>query len=520
MIAATMLSLTLIGALIALAAWAVERACIRLALPRRFTWLVAMVAMGAAPLLPDGVLTRVPVPPAPTSSAVSTAAPQTALRAIPTTQPPDSWPPYGATIAMFGTLPVGLLLGAANAIANSATALRPLDTALLTLWGSASLLLSILTWHASHRLQRAQRRWTLQHRGGLVTPAVYVSDDIGPAAFGASRGDIVIPRWVLSLPPLERRLLLLHERSHVEARDPRLLAIGMGLVILLPWHVPLRWAYRRLQRAIEHDCDRRVLHRPQLARRYAELLLHVAERGVAARGWSQRALSCLGGPDVTMTSLLGGGAALEARLRSLVAAPITPRARLDAAAGLSLGAMLTLAACTVPIPQHLTPAPLPRFARFASLGLLERDLSWLRGGGGSDVARSVSDSLYFARNDSLVIDAIESTQPALLRLARTETPYVAVALTPENEVIAHSIRAGAPPAEARDTTAAAHRFAAAAAEAGLPLTPFTEAMFKGKLTFAADSPETFVQSMGVSHLRVGGNPLTVLWVRFKQRGSH
>jgi len=45
MIAATMLSLTLIGALIALAAWPVERACIRLALPRRFTWLVAMGAM-------------------------------------------------------------------------------------------------------------------------------------------------------------------------------------------------------------------------------------------------------------------------------------------------------------------------------------------------------------------------------------------------------------------------------------------------------------------------------------------
>jgi beta-lactamase regulating signal transducer with metallopeptidase domain len=521
MIAATLLSLTLIGVLIALAAWTVDRACLRLALPRRFTWLVAMLAMAGAPLLPDGILTRVPV------DAVTAPASQAA--ASPTV-PSDTraaddvgswWPPYGATLVFFGASPVAALLAASNGIAASATLLRPLDGALLALWLAASLLMLALTLHAALRLQRQERHWITRNRGGVRSPAIYVSEDVGPAAYGIGRGDIVIPRWAMNLPPSQRRLLLLHERSHVEAGDPRLLAFGMTLLILLPWHLPLRWAYRRLQRAIELDCDRRVLHRPQLARRYAELLLHVAERGVTARGWSQRALSCLGGPNVTMTSLMCGEPALETRLRALVAPPVTLRARLDASAGLAMGTMLTLVACTVPIPQQLSTSPIPSFARFAASGVLQRDAAWTNGVGGEAAVRSLDSERYFARTDSLLIDAIERTNPAIMRLAQTAAPYVAVALTPDNEIIAHSIEAGAPPSVATsDSVATALTMVHAAAEAGLGTSGFSDAIFRGKMALAANEPNTFIEGLGISHLRVGENPLTVLWVRFKQRGAN
>ncbi len=519
MIAATLVSLTLIGALIAVAAWTVERACARLALPRRFTWLVAMLAMAGAPLLPDGILARVPVSETVTPvSSTPVGRHGVSATALASDAGRGGWPPYGATLAVFGALPVGALLMASNAIAASASLLRPLDGVVLAGWLAASLLLLTLTLRAAHGLDRQRRHWITRERGGITAPPVYVSEDVGPAAYGVGRGEIVIPRWVVSLPPLERRLLLLHERSHVEAGDPRLLACGMVLLILLPWHLPLRWAYRRLQRAIELDCDRRVLHRPQLARRYAGLLLHVAERGVSARGWSQRALSCLGGPTVTMTSLLCGAPALETRLRALVAPPVTLRARLDASAGLGLAVMVTLAACTVPIPQQLSPLPIPSFARFAASGLLQRDAAWTNGLGGAAVVRSFDSERYFARTDSLVIEAIERTNPALMRLAATAAPYVAVALTPDNEIFAHSITAGAPPNVATsDSVTTALAMVHAAAQAGLGTTGFSDAIFKAKMEVAANEPRTFIDGLGISHLRVGANPLTVLWVRIRER---
>ena len=180
-----------------------------------------MLIMSAAPLLPNGVLTRVPVV---TPSSHSAVASQPSPKPVVSVPQADRgwWPPYGAAIAFFGALPMGAVLGVADAIARSATLLRPLDGALLAAWVGASALLLMLTWHGARRLAREQRRWTLRRRESLSAPAIYISDDVGPAAFGAGRGEIAIPRWAMNLPPLERRLLLLHERSHIEARDEEL----------------------------------------------------------------------------------------------------------------------------------------------------------------------------------------------------------------------------------------------------------------------------------------------------------
>ena len=517
MIAALMLSLTVFGVLVAAAAWMADRACMRLALPRRWTWLAAMLAMGAAPLLPDGVVTRVPVE----ATSVGAASPTPAPTVLPADERGDGaaawWPPYASTAAFFGTLPLQAVLGAATGITRSVAAFRALDVTLLSVWVLASAMLLVLTGAGARRLSRERRRWMLRQRESFASPAVWVSDDVGPAAFGASRGEIVIPRWAMSLPPLDRRLLLLHERSHVEARDPRLLAIGLALVILLPWHLPLRWAFRRLQRAIEQDCDRRVLHKPQLARRYAELLLSVAERGIAAPGWSQHALSRVGGSVATMTSLAASESALAARIRNLAVAPVTWRARAHAISGLTMAVMLVMVACTVPIPQEF--APVPASVEYEMVvASMSRDADWSKRQCATCTVMRPLDVHAVARDDSLVMDAIVRTRPELVKLAATETPFVAVALTDRNEVVAHSIRAGAPPRMA-DSVLTDARFVDAANAAGVQVSEYSEAMYAARLAAIANEPKLYLDSLGISHLLVNARPLTVLWMRFKDRAA-
>ena len=61
MIAVTLIAMTALGVFVAVAALLIERACIRLAFPRRWTWLMAMLVMCGVPLLPAGLALRVPV---------------------------------------------------------------------------------------------------------------------------------------------------------------------------------------------------------------------------------------------------------------------------------------------------------------------------------------------------------------------------------------------------------------------------------------------------------------------------
>ncbi|MCC7051886.1 MAG: hypothetical protein IT355_01380 [Gemmatimonadaceae bacterium] len=516
MIAVSMVSLTVIGALIAGAAWMADRACRHLGLPRRWTWLLAMLAMCAAPLLPDGVVRRIPVMTVPSNAGGSGG-----LRA----GPADASVATGSDGPADARAGSSAVLRQGSGFARVVARLRPLDGALMAAWGLTSFLLLAITAHGARGLASARRRWQLHQRESFASSAVWVSDDeMGPAAFGTGRAEIVIPRWALSLPPIDRRLLLLHERSHVEAQDPRLLAIGLALVIVVPWLVPLRWAFRRLQRAIEQDCDRRVLRRPQLARRYAELLLHVAERGIGAPGWSQRALSRTGTSVATMTSLCPAEAMLESRIRGMVQAPVTWRSRAHASSGLLAAALLGVVAGTVPVPQLVSPVPAaPRFDVLMQANALSRDEAWARRRCADCRPLLGDDSVYFARNDSLVMDAIARTRPELLRLAATATPYVAVALTPRNEVVSQSIRAGAPPRMLdtlhADTLHADARIAAAVAQARLAVDAVSEAIYAAKMELIANEPASYLDSLGISHLRVNDRPLTVLWMRFKERSG-
>lgn len=514
MIAATMLYLTLFGALVAGAAWSAERVCIRLDIARRWTWLGAMTLMCAMPLVPAEITSRLQ-PSIGVVDVRSAASPTSQLD-----RDLSSFVAPSTSSDQLGLLPVGVVHAVANLIASSAGLMRPLDLPLAIAWALASVTLLGLAFTSALRITRMRASWRIWNRETFLAPATWLSEDVGPAAFGATRGEIVVPRWAMALPTLDRRLLLMHERSHVEARDPMLLSLGMLLVIIMPWNAPLRWAHRRLQRAIEHDCDRRVLCSPTMARRYADLLLHVAERGIAMPTWPQRAM-CAGNLGGSATSLMSGEPDLESRLRALIRPAVSWRTNVRAIGAAGVALLLTLMACTVPMPRRAALAQPSQTPRNLALGRATRDPDWVmrtKDPTAREPARNLGDSLYTARADSLVIDAIERSRPTLLNLATTETPYVAIALTPSNEVISHSIRAGAP--IRRDTSAESAmvaRLERAAAQAGLGSSAYSDADFRGRMQLLANSPFSYLDSLGISHLQVGDHPLTVLWVRFRDR---
>ena len=124
------------------------------------------------------------------------------------------------------------------------------------LWGGASATLALVVLASLVRLRRDTRRWPHQSIDG--TP-VLISDGLGPALVGLVRPVVVVPPWVLALDAATTRTILAHEREHRRAGDVWMLAAAGVLMIALPWHAVLWWMRHRLLRAVELDCDARVV---------------------------------------------------------------------------------------------------------------------------------------------------------------------------------------------------------------------------------------------------------------------
>jgi bla regulator protein blaR1 len=154
-----------------------------------------------------------------------------------------------------------------------------LDRLLQAGWGAASIILFATILAGSVELSRRRRRWEC---GALAGVPVHFSADAGPAVVGLLNPQIVVPRWVMQCPPPMQEMIIAHEQSHLDAQDARLLAIALGLVVCLPWNLPLWWQLRRLRLAVEIDCDARVLRRGYEVSQYGETLIAVGERQSAA----------------------------------------------------------------------------------------------------------------------------------------------------------------------------------------------------------------------------------------------
>ena len=250
-----------------------------------------------------------------------------------------------------------------------ATPLQTLDTLARILW----LLLSLGTVCAvaggAWLLARRARGWS---RAQVGATAVYVAPRSGPAVFGCWRPQIVLPAWLMTAPSRQRELALAHERSHLEAYDPQLLAVSLALVALMPWNLPLWWQLHRLRCAIEVDCDQRVLRGGGDLVDYGETLIELSQHeyrhaglmaaaphsqsflerririmSTQAHRWSRSAAAVL-------ACLAVGVVALAAELAP-PAAPHPPVARVAAPAAPALPALPATPA--LPAVPALPPAP-------------------------------------------------------------------------------------------------------------------------------------------------------------------
>lgn len=230
-----------VGAVVALLAWLTERALRTEGKPVRWVWVAALLLTVAVPFLP-----RLPLPALPGTDA----------------QPAPTLVETGAD--RLGDLAALLPATSAGAVA---------DGVLSAVWLLLTLLAAGVTIVATVRLVAARRRWP---EAEVLDTRVRLSRRFGPAVVGLFRPTIVLPRRALDLHADEMALVLEHEREHLRARDPWLLAFATLLVVALPWNLPLVWQALRLRRAVELDCDARVLARGAGRRTYASLLVRLA----------------------------------------------------------------------------------------------------------------------------------------------------------------------------------------------------------------------------------------------------
>ena len=188
--------------------------------------------------------------------------------------------------------------------------IEALNPAINVLWQVASwglLAWGLLTALRIAHVLRSSNASRGQSRGLRVLDGVpvVVTDVAGPATVGVWRSRVLVPRWVLALPAMQRRYVLRHEDEHRRAHDARLLFVASLAIVLMPWNLAIWWQVRRLCLAVEMDCDKRVVAALGDARAYGALLLSVAE--AASRG-----------PRL-QPAFIGGVGTLERRLLTLLA---------------------------------------------------------------------------------------------------------------------------------------------------------------------------------------------------------
>ncbi|WP_420633043.1 M56 family metallopeptidase [Candidatus Palauibacter sp.] len=360
---ATMIYGLIVAALVGGAAWFLDRGLRALGRPTRWVWIGAIGVGGLAPLFP-----RLLPAAAPEGGPGSFVLPVRALYELGTPAPP--LPEHsGSFLAGVG-----------------------LENSLGALWILGSILVLILFALICLRLRRLRATWEPQDVCG---EQVLRSEKFGPAVVGLTRSRIVLPSWTFGLGERELEMVVRHEREHVRARDPALLAAGFLLASLSPWNPAIWWSLTRLRLAVEGDCDRRVLARGTPARSYARLLLTVA-------AGSRRT------PDPVPALIRGGHSVIERRLMMIRTATRKPRIRASILAG-AVGLGLFALACDTPIPQSLDePERLSRSEAGVVVGPearvgLEAEVGYVDGDGRYQVIDSAGEGLYFDEDGVLQV---------------------------------------------------------------------------------------------------------------------
>lgn len=266
----------LISGIAALAAAAAEQALRLCNLPARGAWAGAMVASVVLPLMAwfgGG-------PPAPSI----------VLPAVGVGE---------AVSALGGAVGGSTATGGGDAVAA-------LDNLLVWCWGVTAGAGLLWLGLSALRLHRSLARTPTRSVGDVD---VHLTEDEGPACWmiPGLRTCVLLPAWLWEVEPEQRRLAVAHEREHLRRGDSLLTVAGYVLVAVAPWNLPLWWHLRRLRRAVEVDCDARVLNAGADPRSYGDLLLTVGGRA--------------NGPAWTALPLSNKGSQLEDRIRYMTAHP-------------------------------------------------------------------------------------------------------------------------------------------------------------------------------------------------------
>ena len=325
MIATWMAYAIAVSLLVGLVATALERAARVADWPGRFLWAAALAASLLAPAA-AAVLRRAPAP-------QPSAAPRVPLNDLKATASPAPT--------------VSAAPRAADALGRITRDLTALDVPLLVLWGGASLLLGLGVIRAVLAIRRRARGWSSAILDGSP---VLLAPDLGPAVVRLRGMVVVLPTWAQEAEPDARSLMLRHEREHCAARDPDLLLGATLALVLIPWNPALWWQVRRLQLAVETDCDRRVLRAGADAHAYGSLLLSVGARHV----WR---------PLLAAASFVETPSLLTRRIETMLA-PRTrhPAVRAAVAAGVALFAVLLAGMVPRPAPVLRASPPAGRLA--------------------------------------------------------------------------------------------------------------------------------------------------------------
>ena len=354
MIAHWMLYAVAVALLLGVAALGAERVARLYELPGRWTWVLSTAGSLVLPAL--ALLGGQAVPAAGSSGTVG-------LLLGPA--PPASLAAPGGGSALLAMLhaavadAVAILGMVRTTAAHLDTALSPLNPVLAVVWAllSAGFVASLVrsAWSLRRVLKRSRPECVDGHD-------VLISTGIGPAVVGLWRQHIVVPAWVLEEADDARRMILAHEREHMAAGDPRLLAFSFAALALMPWNPALWWQTRRLRLALELDCDARVLRDAADRHGYGTLLLDVVERG---------------GGGTFAAAFAEPRSLLERRIRALSATP--PRVRAwRAVAALAGAGLLVAAACAAPHPDGtISPSVTGPGARVAAEGARRTPFSFV-----------------------------------------------------------------------------------------------------------------------------------------------
>ncbi len=294
-----MLRAVVVAALLVLAGEVAERALAALHRSRRWAWASVLLLGAVLPLVPRFL-------PAALHALFAPLAP-------PAPVPPEA---------------LAALLAASAAAGRALPAGASWTPAVLLGWAVASAVLLVLLGYTLARLRVARRSWVSAQLEG---EPVLVSDAVGPAVVGLLRPAVVVPAWVAGAPASERALVLAHERAHIRAGDPWLLAGAALVSALVPWNPALWWARRRLHAAVESDCDARVLGSGADRLDYARLLVFTAARGA--------------GRTRPLAALVEPRSLLERRIRTML--QHLPRRPLHALVLFGVALAIVVVACDV-----------------------------------------------------------------------------------------------------------------------------------------------------------------------------